>query len=59
MGLTVDYLESMEVVTWDGDVLVISPENHADLFWGLSGGGSIGIVTITAITIVSSLPSPY
>ena len=38
-GLTIDSLESAEVVTADGEILHASADQHADLFWALRGGG--------------------
>jgi FAD/FMN-containing dehydrogenase len=45
-GLAVDNLRSCHVVTAGGELVVASPRHHADLYWGLrGGGGNFGIVT--------------
>ena len=45
-GAAAGSLRSAELVTADGRLLQVDDQNHADLFWGLrGGGGNFGIVT--------------
>jgi FAD/FMN-containing dehydrogenase len=46
LGLTIDNLVSVDLVTADGSFVRCSAEQHPDLFWGLrGGGGNFGIAT--------------
>jgi FAD/FMN-containing dehydrogenase len=45
-GLALDNLQSVELVTANGEVLHTSREEHPDLFWAVrGGGGNFGVAT--------------
>src|SRR5262249_7246709 len=47
-GLAMDKLTSAELVTADGQIIIVSEQLHPDLFWALRGAGSgcFGAVTM-------------
>ncbi|HEX3219334.1 MAG TPA: FAD-binding oxidoreductase [Candidatus Limnocylindria bacterium] len=45
-GLTIDSLLAAELVTADGELLMVDDDHHADLFWAIrGGGGNFGVAT--------------
>ena len=45
-GLAIDNLRSAQLVMADGTIVTASADDHADLFWGIrGGGGNFGIAT--------------
>src|SRR5213078_2213128 len=46
LGLTIDQLLSVDLITAEGEFVKASEHENADLFWGVrGGGGNFGIVT--------------
>ncbi|MDX1888660.1 FAD-binding oxidoreductase [Mycolicibacterium sp. 050158] len=53
VGLSADHVRAFELVTGAGEVLWVTPDDHADLFWGVRGGKSLlGIVTTVEIDLL-------
>jgi FAD/FMN-containing dehydrogenase len=56
-GLTIDHLQSAEVVTADGQIRSVSAQDHPDLFWAIrGGGGNFGVVTQFEFDLVEAGP---
>lgn len=52
-GLSSDHVRSFDIVTGGGERLHVTPDEHAELFWGLRGGKStLGIVTSVEIDLL-------
>ena len=53
VGLSVDHVRAFDLVTGSWEVLHVTPDEHADLFWGARGGKSaLGIVTEMEIDLL-------
>src|SRR5262245_5934086 len=45
-GLALDNVRSAEIVTANGEILRVSPQENPELYWGVhGGGGNFGVVT--------------
>ena len=45
-GLTIDQLLAAELVTADGNLMLVDADHHPDLFWAIrGGGGNFGVAT--------------
>jgi FAD/FMN-containing dehydrogenase len=52
-GFGSDYVESVEVVTGDGDLVTASADQNPELFWALRGGkAGLGVVTEVRVRLV-------
>lgn len=58
-GLTCAGLIEAEIVTADGEVLIVNENQHADLFWALKGGGAGWGVTTRLTLATHDLPSTF
>ena len=59
-GLALDNLQSVELVTAEGQVLQASAEENPDLFWAVrGGGGNFGVVTSLRVSAVSGWTHGY
>jgi FAD/FMN-containing dehydrogenase len=59
-GLSCDNLVAVDLVTADGRILTVSEQEHADLFWGVrGGGGNLGVVTSFAFKLHPVGPAIY
>lgn len=55
-GYSADHVRRIEIVTADGKLRHVTPENNADLLWALRGGkGNFGVVTSIEVDL---LPVP-
>ena len=52
-GYAADLVRRLDVITADGELRTVSPEQHPDLFWGVrGGGGNFGVVAGLEIDLV-------
>lgn len=50
-GLGADQVLEWEVVTANGDHIVATPSNNADMYWALSGGGPGTFGVVISMTV--------
>jgi hypothetical protein len=51
-GVASDWVTAIDVVTGEGELLHVTPNHHAELFWGLRGGKStLGIVCAVEVEL--------
>jgi FAD/FMN-containing dehydrogenase len=50
-GLGADQVLRFEVVTAQGEAILVSADEYADLFWALRGGGGANYAIVTAMTV--------
>ena len=59
-GLTCDNLESVDLITVDGEYLRVDAEQHSDLYWAVrGGGGNFGIATSFELRLHPVGPNIY
>lgn len=60
-GLLSDQLESLRIVTANGELLNVSEDSHPDLFWACRGGGTgnFGIVTDLTLRVQRAQPMQW
>jgi FAD/FMN-containing dehydrogenase len=59
-GLTCDLLESLQIVTADGELRTCGNRENPDLFWACRGGGGGNFGVVTSFTFVTfPAPSPW
>ena len=56
-GMAADWVRGFRVVDATGEVLVVNPESHGELYWALRGG-KVGLGVVTEMT-VQALPMPF
>ncbi|MBP5841233.1 FAD-dependent oxidoreductase [Lactiplantibacillus plantarum] len=44
-GLTIDNIIGAKLITGTGNIIWVDKDHHPDIFWGIRGGGQLGIVT--------------
>ncbi|KAM0277212.1 hypothetical protein ACHAQH_005995 [Verticillium albo-atrum] len=50
LGMAVDNIRSLRVITPEGKAIDVSPTSHSDLFWGMRGAGpNFGVVTYATV----------